>query len=284
MLSVFDGEALPSEYGIDFPERAPASPSGTELYVPGNLAETIYQVAIRDQVFFRHLRKVITRDICAGVYFRKQLAKAKELMAQLDRFAERGPTRQVEAGDVDVPACARGLRLIVHQICENRDVRTAKGPLGSEIISQAIVTLVEILEEVVCERNRDIFDRAAQEPFDEDDGRYYNLFTYLVGNPPQLDDSAPIAMRDDFIIDRLQKEFPMTEWRLLFERLNTIIDSIHDQAPREERAMAYARKLETMLRGYTADADVFEPSSSSVQRRRPTLTTSPREPRRRRLE
>jgi hypothetical protein len=279
MLSVFDRRALPSEYGLDFPENAPAAASGTELYVPGSLAATIYEVAIRDEVFFRRLRKVITRDICAGSYFWKQWVKAKELMAELDRFAGSGPLRQAQTTDVTVPACARGLRLIVHQIFENRDARTAREPLGPDVISKVVEVLVEILHEVVCNRNRDIFEHMSGEGAAEGHERDRNLFTYLIGNPPRFDSSVPLAMRDDFIIDRL-REFPPREWRHLLERLTTIIDFIHENASGNEHAIAYAAKLELMVREYTTEA--FEPSSSSVQRRRPTIS-SPRESQRRRF-
>lgn len=280
MLSVFDRKALPLEYGGDFPEHADASASGTELFVRGSLAATIYGVAIRDETFFRRLRKVITRDICAGSYFWKQWAKARELMSHLDGFAELGPSRPVEAGDVNVPGCARGLRLIVHQIFENRDFRTARGPLGSEVISKAAEILVEILYEVVCNRNKDIFGRIPGEPVAEDYERDHNLFMYLIGNPPHLDSSVPVAMGDDFIIDRF-RDIPATEWSHLLERLTTIIDAIHEHAPREERALAYAAKLENMLGEYTTDAD--EPSSNSARRRRPSVS-SPRESLRRRFQ
>ena len=278
ILSVFDPKALPSEYGLDFPDHAPTSISGTDVFVRESLAATIYGIAIRDEVFFRRLRKVVTRDICAGAYFWKQWVKARELMTQLDRFAEMGLSRPVEDRDVNVPACAQGLRLIVHQICKDRDVRTAEGPLGSGVISKAAEFLVEILYEVVCNRNTDIFGRDSQE-LSEDHGRDHNLFVYLIGNPPPLDSSAPVAMGGDFIIDRL-RDFPASEWSHLLERLLAIVDSIHEHAPNEEHAIAYAAKLDSMLREYTTN--VFEPSTSSVQRRRPTVT-SPRESQRRRF-
>ena len=279
MLSVFDPTALPSEYGENLAEHAPVLTSETEVLVQGSLAATIYGIAIRDERFFRRLRKVVTRDICAGAYFSKQRIKAKELMVQLDRFAEKGVSRSLEARDVNVPGCAQGLRLIVDQICESRDDRTARGPLGSGVISKLAENLVDILYEVVCNRNRDIFGRASQE-LSEEDERNHNLFLYLIGNPPPLYSSAPMAVEEDFIIDCL-RNFPPNEWKHLLERLNTIIDTIHERAPREKRAIAYAAKLENMVRDYTTNA--FEPSSSPVQRRRSTVT-SPRESRRRRFQ
>lgn len=279
MLSVFDPKALPSEYGEHFAEHAPALTSETEALVQESLAATIYGIAIRDEVFFRRLRKVVTRDICAGAYFSKQRIKARELMVQLDRFAEEGVSRPLAARDVNVPGCAQGLRLIVDQICKNRDDRTAEGPLGSGVISKLAEYLVDILYEVVCTRNRDIFGRISQE-LSEEDERDHNLFVYLIGNPPPSESSAPMAEEDDFIIDCL-RSFPATEWKHLLERLNTIIEAIHEHAPREERAIAYAAKLEDMVREYTTNA--FEPTLPPFQRRRPTVT-SPRESQRRRLQ
>lgn len=279
MLSVFDRKALPSEYLVDFPEDAPASASGTDLYVPGSLEATIYRIAIQDDTIFRHLRKVITRDICASSYFRKQQAKVKELMARLDRFAASGLARSDEASNCSIPVCARQIRHVVHQIFENRKARTAQGPLGFEVNSEAAEILVIILDEVVCKRNKDIFGPTPAERTNEAHPRDHNLFMYLIGNPPRFNRTAPVAMTDDFIIDRLQ-DFPAVEWRHLLERLTTIVESIREHTSHEERAMAYAAKLENMLREYTADA--FEPSSSSVQQRRPKIS-SPRESQRMRF-
>ena len=85
MLSVFDSKALPSEYGQGFNDDAPAAASGEELYVRGDLAATIYGIAIRDETFFRRLRKVVSRDICADSYFSKQERRAKDTMICPDR-------------------------------------------------------------------------------------------------------------------------------------------------------------------------------------------------------
>lgn len=279
MLSVFDRKALPSEYEVDFPKNASASAFGTGPYVPESLAATIYGVATRDEKFFCRLRKVITRDICAKSYFSKQLVKATELMADLDRFAESDPSKPVEAKNVNVPVCARGLRLIVHDIIENRDARTAREPLGFEVISKAAETLINILYEVVCRRNIDISGQTPRDGVADDGERANNLFKYLISDPPRFDNTFPKAMRGDFIIDRL-RHFPAAEWCNHLERLTTISDYIREHAPREKRAIAYAKKLDSMIREYTTEA--FEPSSSSVQRR-PSTSGSPRQSQRRRL-
>lgn len=280
MLSVFDPHELPEEYGVTFSDDVSASAFSERLFVPGDLAATIYGIAIRDETFYRRLRRVVTRDICAVSYFSKQRSRAREAMLRLDRFVEIGPSGAPESRDVDVPECARILRLIVHQICKDRDSRASGDPLEAATIKKVAETLVEILNEVVCDRNKDVYkDITWERPVQEEHRRDRNLYTYLIGDRPTSDFSAPLGMEDNFIIDQL-RDLPVLQWSHLLERLTTILDHIHENAPEEERgSMAFAEKLETMLREYTSDA--FEPSSSSVQRRRPTLTSPPASQRRR---
>ena len=276
MLSVFDRDLLPSELGQRFPEEIPAADS--ELLVPGNLVATIYGLAVCDDVFFRRLRKVIGPEVCAGVYYAKQHRRAKEIMMRLDQYAQNGPSNSPRTRDVDVGQCARTLRLIVHQICEDRDSRLSKEPLGAAITSKIAEILVEILYEVVCNRNRDVYEESTWKET-QDHERDHNLYTYLIGNPPKYDTAVPAGMVDDFVIDRLH-EFPAHEWSHLLEHLTTIQDSIHENTSGRERAsVKYAGKLEAMLRDYTNTA--FEPSSSSARRRLPTLESTQERQRRR---
>lgn len=280
MLSVFDRTALPAEYGREFTDDAPATASGEEPFIPRSLAATIYGLAVRDETFFRRLRKVLTGDVCASVYFAKQRARAKDAFSKLDRYVQLGPSTS-ESRNMDVQECARILRLIVHQICEERESRASKEPLGAAVKSNVAEILVEILHEVVCSRNRDVCQTIAWERNIVDYARDRNLYLYLIGDPPRFENTQPLGMRDDFVIDRLN-DFPANEWRHLLERLTTILDHIHENAAGGDRASAaYEAKLEAMLREYTNQA--FEPSSSSVQRRRPTIS-SPREHQRRRFE
>lgn len=280
MLSVFDRRALPEEYGLAFSDDASGTAFPERLFVPGNLAATIYGIATRDEIFYRRLRRVVTRDICATSYFSKQRSRAREAMLRLDRYVERGPSEAPDSTDVDVPECARVLRLLVHQICEDRDARASREPLGAATIKKVAETLVEILTEVVCDRNKDVYENITWERHvQEEHRRDRNLYTYLIGDRPTSDFSAPLGMGDSFIVDQL-RDFPVLQWSHLLERLTTILDNIHENAPEGERgSMAFAGKLETMLREYTSDA--FEPSSSSVQRRRPTLSSPPASQRRR---
>lgn len=280
ILSVFDRHALPEEYGLAFSDDTPATAFSERLFVPGNLAATIYGIAIRDEIFYRRLRRVVTRDICAVSYFSKQRSRAREAMCRLDLYVEKGPSDAPESRDVDVPECARILRLIVHQVCKDRDARASKEPLGAATIKKVAETLVEILTEVVCKRNEDVYEDVTWErPVHEEHRRDRNLYTYLIGDRPTSDLSTPIGLGDNFIIDQL-RDFPVLQWSHLLERLTTILDHIHENAPEGERgSMAFAEQLETLLREYTSDA--FEPSSSSVQRRRPTLSSPPASQRRR---
>ena len=278
MLSVFDEAALPQEYGRGFRD-APATASSADLFVPGNLSATIYGLAVRDESFYRRLTKVVTPDICASRYYAKQRARAQETMRSLDKYVRDGPSLTPGTRDVDIPECARIFRLIIHQICQDRDARTAKRPLSAAVITEVAQILVEILQQV-CNRDFDVYEDiswprvgAEQEP-----ERNCNLYMYLIGNPPK-NPSAPVWMNDDFVIDQL-RNFPINEWRHLVEPLTSIQEDIYERAMEHGLpSVTYAEKLETMLQDYTDEAE--EPSTSSVQRR-PTLE-SPRERQRRRM-
>lgn len=279
ILSVFDRNALPEEYLLDLAADAPTTASSEKLFVPEDLAATIYKTAIHDETFYRRLRRVVTSDICAGSYYSKQHTRAREVMFSLDRYVKNGPSEDPETPDIDVPECARTLRLIVYQMCKDRDMRAAREPLGAPTVKKVAEILVEILTEVVCNRNEDIYEDITWERNLQEHKRNRNLYTCLIGDRPVLNLSAPLGMGDHFVIDQL-RNFPVMEWSHLLERLTTILDHIHEDTPDGERGSStYATKLEAMLREYTSDA--FEPSSSSVQRRRPTLTSPPASQRRR---
>lgn len=281
ILSVFDPKALPGDYGRNFQKDQVRARASENLYVPGNLAATIYEIAIRDEAFYRCLRKVVTRDICATSYFSKQQLRAREMMSRLDRFVKSGPSECPEVKDVDVPECARSIQLIVNQICTDRDARASKGPLEPLTSMNAAEILVDILAEVVCNRDKDVYE-GERERDDNEPKRNRNLYLYLIGDPPISNASAPHGMGDDFIIDRL-RGFPAMEWSHLLERLTTILDHIFEKSTGEDEVAArgsksYARKLDSMLREYTEE--VFEPSTSSGLRRRPTTSPHARQRRR----
>ena len=278
MLSVFDETALPHEYSRGFRD-APVSASLEDLFVPGNLSATIYGLAVRHESFYRHLTKVITPNRCASHYYAKQRARAQEAMRSLGRYIVDGPSPTPMTRDMDIPECARTFRIIIHQICQDRDSRTAKQPLSAAVITQVAETLVEILQQV-CNRDFDVYENITWPKVGADDEpeRNRNLFMYLIGDPPR-NPSAPTWMNDDFVIDQLGK-FPPNEWRHLVEPLTTIQEKTYQRAVEDGLpSITYAEKLETMLQEYTNEAE--EPSTSSVQRR--LTLESPRERQRRRM-
>lgn len=219
ILSVFDPKAIPAGYGRYFLEDEIRSGTSEKLYVPGNLAATIYGIAIRDEAFYRRLRKVVTHDICATSCFSKQRLRAREMISRLDRFVKNGPSNIAEVKNVVVPECAGSLRLIVHQICTDRDARASKGPLGTVTGMAAAEMLVDILAEVVYNRDKDVYD-SDWERDDTKPRRDRNLYLYLIGDPPISNASAPFGIGDDCIIDRI-RGFPATEWSHLLERLHS---------------------------------------------------------------
>jgi len=278
MLSVFDSVALPQDYGRGFQE-ATTTASLEDLFVPGNLSATIYGLAVRDASIYKRLTKVISPDRCASSYYAKQRARAEEAMRSLGRYIRDGPSPNPATQDMDVPECARTFRMIVHQICQDRDSRTAKQPLSAAVITKVAEILVEILQQV-CNRDIDVYENITWPRVGANDEpeRDRNLYMYLIGDPPR-DPSAPAWMNDDFVIDQLLN-FPTNEWRHLVEPLTTLREEIYERAVEYGLpSIDYAAKLEAMLREYTNEAE--EPSTSSVQRR--LTLESPRERQRRRM-
>lgn len=275
ILSVFDPKALPQDYGRNSLDDEFYAAGSETLYVPGNLAATIFAIAIRDEAFYRRLRKVVTPDVCAVSYFSKQRLNAGEVMSSLDRFVISGPSDSLEFKDVDVPECARRLRLIVHQICTDLDARCSKDPLGTVTRMNVAEILVDILAEVVFDHDKDVYDGRWERDHNEP-RRNRNLYLYLIGDPPTSNASAPFERGDDFVIDRI-RGLPAMEWSHLLERLANILDHILEHSAGGDEVAArgsrsYARKLDSILREYTEE--VFEPSTTSVLRRR-SLTSPP---------
>ena len=257
MLSVFDDDKLPDEYESDFPEVTIDS-TFEDALIPGNLAATIYGLAVREDSFCVHLRKLINRDVCADYYLAKQRRRAQRAITKLNEPSNDPSMRVYECGDT--------LRRIVREVCWDREARTSKKPLGPRILNKAAELLVDILE-LVCKQNRNIatLTSAFSSP-----GTDANLYTYLISDPPRFEEG-------DFVIDQLRK-FPQNEWRHLLEYLTTIADYVRSNAPETQlRSVRYAENIEAMVNDYTNSA--FEPSSSS--HRRPT-TSGDRESQRRR--
>ena len=257
MLSVFDNERLPDEYECEFPEVSTDS-TFEDALIPGNLAATIYGLAVREDTFCVHLRKLINRDVCADYYLAKQRRRAQWAISMLNEPSNDPSIRVYECGDT--------LRRIVREVCWDREARTSKRPLGSRVLHKAAELLVDILE-LVCKQNKNIASLASAFPSPDTDA---NLYTYLISDPPRFEEG-------DFVIDQLRK-FPQNEWRHLLEYLTTVADYVRNNAPVSQlRSVQYAENIEAMVNDYTNSA--FEPSSSS--HRRPT-TSSDRDSQRRR--
>ncbi|KAL9639886.1 MAG: hypothetical protein Q9164_000634 [Protoblastenia rupestris] len=254
MLSTFDHRILPEEFRNNFINRAPAISNLDDCLEPWNLSVTIYRMAMVDVAVFEALRRTVPPHLCANRYMTKQKSRLDEAIDRLDQ-AEQARTGVPAAIVID---CARSLRIIVHQLCQDRNKRP---PLAADQTSYLSTILVDLIRSV-CARNRDL--RVGDGPRAR--SRNHNLYTCLIGNPP-IEPTAPDYMNDAFVVDRL-RVFPSDDWKHLFEDLTNIRDEIVERATEHERASpAYAAILEEMLREYTMHAE--EPSSSSSQMRMP---------------
>ena len=278
ILASFYDDMIPSEVNDDFVNKV-SHVSPDDILVEGNLPATIYRLALRDDAFCRRLQQLVPREVRAKQYYETQYLRLQVTLQRLNQYAETGPLAghlPRSPSDLDVPDCARLLRSIVHQMCEDHDARSAVVPLDDAAASQLALILVRLIEEVV-HYNKDIYQGAqwnrAQSA--NEHPRERNLFAYLIGDPPYAysnDDPLynarfPSWEIDHFVIDRLQG-FPTDQWIHLFEKLTNIKDKIEEFDTREmPTSLQYAGRIDEMLRAYTAT--VHEPSSSTYQMPRP---------------
>ena len=240
-------EELKDEFGEDL-SHLPSS----EVLVEGNLPATIYRMAMRDNSFYKCLREIVPHDTRAKQYYETLYIRAQEAMERLTTYATNGP---VNPRDLTVPECARVLRSLVHQMCQDKYARNAVAPLGAVVASRLAVILVRIIDRVI-ELNQDIYANARWnriQPANEHP-RDRNLFAYLIGNPPSP--WAPDWKTDFFVIDRLRR-FPVNEWEHLTERLDIIRWRIEKLDTRSfPMASRYARQIDEMLSNSTATTQI----------------------------
>ena len=273
MLAVFDPGSFPKDYRPDLVANAPTRDTAfRELFVPRDLAATIFKLASHDGAFYKRLRKLLTRDFCALQTFQHLGSKARALLDQLDAFFRLGPTA---AKPLSVSECAKQLRIIVEQI---RVYKNNSGNIGPAAMRKAAEVLVQILTNV-CDWDRDLFSeitwpRTGPYRIDPEDDDDRNLYINLIGDPPEYDDSEP-WVNNDFVIDVLS-DIPPNEWKHLYERLTMIRDLIVRNGFAND---SYLGELDKLLSQYPESYD--DPTSGPSQRRRPTDLE--RESQRRRL-
>ena len=254
----------PEELEDEFVEDVSLLPS-SEILVEGNLQATIYRLAMRDNGFYKRLQEIVPNDARAKQYYETLYLRAQEAMERLTTYATNGPRTP---RDLTIPECARVLRSLVHQMCQNKDARNAVAPLGAVVASRLAVILVRLIDRVV-DFNQDIYANARWnriQPANEHP-RDRNLFAYLIGDPPSP--WVPDWKTDYFVIDRL-RGFPVNEWEHLTERLDTIRWRIErlDTAS-FPMASPYAHQIDEMLGNSTAttqiDAMLRDPTAPSFE-------------------
>ena len=262
ILSSFDDDSTPSEFKqhvVDHP-TPDLSPIDSGSLVQKSLPATVYHMAVRDDTFYRHLQQVVPPDIRAIQYHKTQYARAQNALQQLSKYSEQGPMTDE---DTDVPTCARHLRSIVNELCEDRERRNAFAPLSAPVSRRYAEILTRLVGQVVA-WDKDVYRQARwdrTQPWNEH-VRNRNLFIHLIGDPP-LEPTLAGWMTDHFVIDRL-RNFPSSEWSHLLELFTTIKDAIEEKdMDALPGSFAYVTAIDSMVHEYTATAD--EPSSSSAQ-------------------
>ena len=256
VISYFDPLRTPVEFKRDFARNLRVELASNDVLVPQSLSATIYRLAFRDDTVNTRLQQIVPPDERAKLYYEKQYHKALEALDKLRQYGERGPLGQnlpANTREMDVPQCARKIRQIVHQMCEDREERIEKAPLGTEV-AQRLTTLLVMLLERVMHSDGDIYASSTwnrQQSISEHP-RERNLFIYLIGDPPNNRRAEP-WMQDFLILDFLST-FPPNDWMHLIEHLTEIKEIIEIMNENVmPMAPAYAARIEEMLQDTMTD-------------------------------
>lgn len=235
MLSVFEPNRLPEEYGADFIENLPPTFESSEDTVdPGNLSATIFALARHDPVFRQRLRGALTKDFCVVQVFQKLQRRAQGIFRRFDRYAESGPNYD----EGFVAKCADILQQIVEKVIEYMNDRL---PLSASSKAEAAGVLVNILDNV-CNRNRDIYvDMPWQTPRVPDDDDDRNLYIYLIRDV--LDDNEDPENEHCFVVDALYR-FVHEELKHHTEDLKSVLR----KAVRHRASVVFLQRLEEIIK------------------------------------
>ena len=277
MLSIFEQSYQVRQYSQAFARNDFASEDHVDdLLVSGNLVATIFNMAVYDEVFYRRLRWLLSKDRCAIETFKIGRSRAQRAFDRLDRVAVNGPS-----GDSDpwtVPECARTLKSIVKRIRDEFESghyysnRTAVG-------QEATGRLVEILDEV-CQRNLDIYATAPGGTIAGVSDRIQerNLYVSLIGDPPTEQDDPGLLENECFVVDDIAS-FTAEEWSPYADDLQRIYRMARNQgAP-----PYYLEKLQGLLslpeesyNSYTGAAYLQEPYHPTSSSAGPSRAAQPR--------
>ena len=256
MLSAFDPEHLPQNYGSDFVTLEPADAINERLFRPANLAESIYNLAVQNNTFYKELRKVLSPNLCADMSFTKHNVRVQRIVQSLDDYIRDGPTGVPGRRDMTIVECAFQLRRIAAALFRERTGRLNQHPLAYEALVKVPNTFLRILRDVLT-HNQDIHRSSLtwsrKIPMDpHQSARERNLFLYLIGDPPAT------QLSEFFIVDYLA-QMPREEWAHLEEELAEVTATARRVGAEKgfAHALAWADRLDELLEGLSEDTAVM---------------------------
>ncbi|MCJ1396363.1 hypothetical protein MMC18_009253 [Xylographa bjoerkii] len=249
MLSVFDEERLPDEYGrqVFVQQMLRNITTPRDIIDRKNLVATIHGLAIYDEKLRRRLRRVLTKEYCALDFLRKIENRIDSGLEGLKAHTNRDTVGETAAL----------LRRCVDQVPQYIEYRA---PFSVGVKRKAAWVIVDLLCRVCdCGWNPTVRDQAGE--------RKRNLFKQLIGDQVKAEAESEPAF---FVLDCLEG-FAFSEWQDRLEQLQSALGTLKKvKAP-----YAYIKKLEDMMQPYLPDTTAVtgpEESTTRVARKRPRLT------------
>ncbi|KDB23551.1 hypothetical protein H109_04554 [Trichophyton interdigitale MR816] len=231
LLSAFSADTMPDEFRPELVEtiRQPRTPE--QCVVQGDFEATMFRLAVHDENVYASLRKVMPSGARSAIFFDKVQRRIRSLLADFNRYRQKGTPRQSDHTALEVDVVADEMRDHLRLIQKNMFSRSPHGFKG------AAETLLYLLR-AVCQFNFDAFETSTWERPSESDetAEDRNLYFQLIYNPVNGDDFFVLSCLEQLPEDILQQITPQLD--------NIFSDMQVNAAP-----VPYLQKLHSIIAG-----------------------------------
>ncbi|OAL70086.1 hypothetical protein A7D00_5615 [Trichophyton violaceum] len=231
LLSAFSADTMPDEFRPELVEtiRQPRTPE--QCVVQGDFEATMFRLAVHDENVYASLRKVMPSGARAAIFFDKVQRRIRSLLADFNRYRQKGTPRQSDHTALEVDVVADEMRDHLRLIQQNMFSRS---PHGFKGVAETLLYLLR----AVCQFNFDAFETSTWERPSEsvETAEDRNLFFQLIYNPVNGDDFFVLSCLEQLPEDILQQITPQ-------------LDNIFNDMQVNAAPVPYLRKLHSIIAG-----------------------------------
>ncbi|KAM5434191.1 hypothetical protein MferCBS31731_006813 [Microsporum ferrugineum] len=231
LLSAFSADTMPEEFRPELVETISQPRTPEQCVVQGDFEATMFRLAVHDENVYASLRKVMPSGARAAIFFDKIQRRIRALLADFNRYRQKGIPRQSDHTALEVDVVAEEMRAHLRQIRKNMFSRSPHGFKGA---AESLLFLLRI----VCQFNYDAFEASRWDRPSESDetAEDRNLYFQLIYNPVDTDDFFVLSCLELLPEDVLQHITPQ-------------LDAIFTEMQMNSAPVPYLRKLHSIIAG-----------------------------------